>query len=76
MAHTIPITHGTLDDDSNRRHYMLREHPGLFDVFVIWTRREQEQKSPLLLAEQLKKAQRKAAPPAASASKKNQEQAL
>ena len=55
---------------------MVREHPGLFDVFVKWTRREQEQKSRLPLAEQLKKAQRNAAPPAASAPKKKQEQAL
>ena len=75
-ADTIPIPHGTPDDDSNRRHFMVREHPGLFDVFVKWTRREQEQKSRLPLAEQLKKAQRNAAPPAASAPRKKQEQAL
>ena len=55
---------------------MVREHPGLFDVFVKWTRREQEQKSRLPLVEQLKKAQKNAAPPAASAPRKKQEQAL
>ena len=54
---------------------MAGEHLGLFDVFVKWARREQEQKSRLPLAEQLKKAQRHVAP-AASAPKKKQEQAL
>ena len=55
---------------------MAGEHLGLFDVFVKWTRREQEQKTRLPLAEQLKKAQRNAAPPSVSAPKKKQEHAL
>ena len=54
-ADTIPIPHGTPDDDSNRRHFCIREHPGLFDLFVKITRKEIEEQSRLPLAEQLKR---------------------
>ena len=53
-ADTIPIPHDTPDDDSNRRHFMIHEHPGLFDLFVKITRKEIEEQSRLPLSEQLK----------------------
>lgn len=53
-ADTIPIPHDTPDDDSNRRHFRINEHPGLFDLFVRVTRKEVEEQSRLPLSEQLK----------------------
>ena len=53
-ADTIPIPHDTPDDDSNRRHFMIHEHPGLFDLFVRITRKEIEEQPRLPLSEQLK----------------------
>ena len=53
-ADTIPIPHDTPTDDSNRRHFMIYEHPALFDLFVKVTRKEIEEQSRLPLAEQLK----------------------
>lgn len=73
-ADTISIPHDTPEDERNRRHFRVREHPGLFDVFVKWSRRELEEKSKLPLAEQLKKAQKYTSSP--SPSKKAHERAL
>ena len=53
-ADTIQIPHATPDDDSNRRHFCVHEHPGLFDLFVRMTRKEIAEQSRLPLAEQLR----------------------
>lgn len=62
-ADTIPIPHDTPDDDSNRRHFMIHEHPGLFDLFVRITRKEIEEQSRLPLAEQLKQVMKERTTP-------------
>ena len=55
-ADTFPLHKNDPAEVNNRRHFSVRgQHPGLFDLFVKTTRREQEKAKLPTLSEQLKK---------------------
>lgn len=55
-ADTFPLHKGNPVEEQNHKHFIVRgQHPGLFDLFVKSTRREQEQEKKPLLSEQIKK---------------------
>ena len=70
-ADTIQIPNATPDDDSNRRHFCIHEHPGLFDMFVRMTRKEIAEQSRLPLAEQLRQVMKDHVAPKHSETKKH-----
>lgn len=70
-ADTFPLHKGNSVEEQNHKHFMVRgQHPGLFDLFVKSTRREQEQEKKPTLSEQIKRVKNAMQPQASIERKK------